>query len=379
MKRVYLIFSLVFAISSLFAQKNVSSEEEIIFKLQNVSHSTTFGELSQLLNECKLNYGSSVKVVTLLSEWLRENHTIYRGKGYIEVMQFRAFLIYTFSFFVSDSTVLKYLIYELNYSDNNNIIAACLHTARIYNDSSLASMVRKFTSSNNDLKVNFMQYELGDYGNTTIQQEALFTWDVFRATGKDYEVLKPETCCSAEAQVNRKYNLNIIEKRDRKYNDLNIQFIDQYDEKINFRKFRGRPFLITFFYSSCTNVNKCASTVAKLKEFLDQNNSRRSKPGIYLISYDPYIDKPDVLRKYGNIYDFDFNSHSKFLIPATEQATTAVNSYFNTTVSFGNGQVTQHGTQLYFFDKKGMLACKIENEFWTVEDLQKVFRNLFAD
>ncbi len=352
------------------------NENEMIEKIKKANKNNTFKELADLITTCKLEFSTSEKTVLSLSEWLKENNSIYTGKGFTEVLQFRAYLIYSFSFFIKNENVLNYLIYELNYSDNLNIIGASIHTARFYNDSTLNLLIEPFTNDNYNSKVNFTDFEIGHDYNATIQNEAITTLNVLRELEKKIEVKSAHSCCSNKNVDVKKEKTDLIEKKDRKKIPSNIEFLDQENLKCNFAKFIGKPFIVTFFYSSCTNQNKCARTVAKLKEFQEKTESMKRKTGIYLITYDPYVDKPDVLKKYGEAYNFKFSPTSKFLLPASESESLSMDTFFNTSVNYGNGVVNQHGTQLYVFDKKGKLAFKFENELWLVEDLTAIFSKL---
>jgi cytochrome oxidase Cu insertion factor (SCO1/SenC/PrrC family) len=385
-----LSFSLFFLLtfSGLTGQRNIyvsklqnptnscCNENEMIEKIKKADKNKTFAELADIITTCKGEFSTSSNIVSSLSEWLKENNSIYTGKSFNEVLQFRAYLIYSFSFFIKNETVLKYLIYELNYSDNLNIIGSSIYTSRLYKDSTLNLLIERFTSNNYNVKVNFVDFEIGIEYNTTIQKEAIASLNAIHALEKKDKENRIHSCCSSENVEDKKEKANWIEKKNRKKNVLKVEFLDQENLKCNFAEFIGKPFIITFFYSSCTNQNKCASTVAKLKEFQEKTTSMKNKIGVYLITYDPYVDKPDVLKKYGEAYNFKFSSTSKFLLPVSENQSLSLSTFFNTAVNYGNGIVNQHGTQLYVFDKKGKLAFKFENEFWTVNELIAIFSKL---
>jgi len=356
------------------------SENEMKDKIETASENNTFKELAEIINICKLEFNKSEIVLVAMSEWLKENNSIYSSKSFNEVLQFRAYLIYSFSFFLKNENVLKYLIYELNYSDNINIKGASIYTAKVYNDETLSLLIEPYTDDNYDVKVNFKDFEIGyKYKpNSTIQNEAIASLKVINDLSKNIAESDTHSCCSIKKNEDGKDRIDLIEKKSRKKVTLNINFFDQENSKINFTDFKGNPFLVTFFYSSCTNQNKCASSVAKLKEFQEKIESLK-KIGIYVITYDPYIDKPDVLKKYGEAYGFMFSTTSKFLLPASESEYISMNSFFNTSVNYGNGVVNQHGTQLYVVDKKGKIAFKFENEVWRAEDLIAIFNKLEAE
>ena len=48
----------------------------------------------------------------------------------------------------------------------------------------------------------------------------------------------------------------------------------------------------------------------------------------------------------------------------------ALRSELDLRVSYGAGSVSQHGIQLFVFDKHGKLAATHDNEVWTVADVR---------
>ena len=48
-------------------------------------------------------------------------------------------------------------------------------------------------------------------------------------------------------------------------------------------------------------------------------------------------------------------------------------------VDYGAGTVSQHGIQLFVFDKRGKLAATHDNEVWTVADVRECLARLAAE
>lgn len=392
MTKLSLILFLLISFSSLFSQPNSVQpnfsgdndrnldELEMMKKIEIANESNTLQELVELINTSKLSFNKSQKITECFAKWLVENSPIYRGKSFNDVLQFRAYLIYSLSFFAKNEKVLKYLNYELTFSDNLNVIGAAIYTARFYDDRSLYSLIRPFAEDNfKNVKVNFTDFEIGLVYNSTIQEEAVATLNTTRELGEVIDVKNTSSCCSSESNLNIKEKLILIKKKNRIAKPLNVDFFDQNNTKCSFSDFIGKPFLITFFYTSCTNQNKCANSIAKLKEFQEKFERKKNKIGIYALTYDPFVDKADVLKKYGEAFNFNFSSTSKFLLPASEGESLSTNIFFNTTVNYGNGIINQHGTQLFIFDKKGKIAFKFENELWRADDLVEIFSKLNAE
>jgi cytochrome oxidase Cu insertion factor (SCO1/SenC/PrrC family) len=337
--------------------------DSLVKTIAAVGQQHSFAQLWQLLEACK-KYGSQSKpVAENLAAWLNEGHPIYAEKGYNETLQFRAYLLYALSFFPPTDELLKYVVYELNFADNKNIIGAAIYTARLFpGDSSLMALAEKYSADGFAPAVNFTSPDVLQANDrvTTIQKEAIATARMLRPDGTKH------SCCSSGANSLATKNAStgrLIPPKNRKAVKTNVGFYDQYGKQVTFSRLRGRPFLITFFYTSCTNLNKCASTIQQLGQLQKKMDTENIGPvGIYSISYDTYVDKPEVLKKYGDAYGFAFTEYHRFMVSQNEAEKLKLFGLLGIKVGYGNGIVTQHGTQVFVFDKKGRIAMVVDNE-----------------
>lgn len=356
------------------------NEESLAKSIKNANGQHSLAELAALIETSKANFNQSDLIVENLSLWLTENHPIYDGRGFNDVLQFRSYLLYSFSFFPKNERVLAYLISELTLSDNQNIVCSSIFTGKKYHDNRLIPLVEKFTTDEYRAKVNFSDFQWDSNYNykTTIQEEAIKTLKALKQEQVE-TVNHKSSCCSSKIGAGKGSDSKWIAKKDRKSKNLSIAFLDQDNDFITLKSANGNPFIVTFFYTSCTNQNKCANTISKLAELQKTLQEKKNKFGVYAITYDDYIDKSDILKKYGDSYNFVFDKNNKFLLPSTAEEKEKMNLLFNTTVNYGNGTVNQHGIQLFIFDKNGKIASIIENENWTVLSVSDKINSLLKE
>ncbi|TGD57928.1 SCO family protein [Flavobacterium humi] len=357
-----------------------TSEEALAKYIKNANGQDSFAQLAALTETAKANFSDSASITENLSFWLAENHPIYDGKGFNEALQFRAYLLHSFSFFPANDRILGYLISELTFSDNQNIVCAAVFTSKKYHDSRLIPLIEKLATDAYRTTVNFSDFQYNTVYNykTTIQEEAKKALDALKTEEVPATSHKP-SCCSSKMAIGKESPSKLIGKKDRMVKDLNITFLDQENDFINLKNTHGSPFIVTFFYTSCTNQNKCAATISKLSELQKSLVGKKNKFKIYAITYDEYVDKPDVLKKYGGSYNFMFDKNNKFLLSADKEEKEKMDQLFNTTVNYGNGIVNQHGIQLFLFDKHGKIASVIENENWTVPSVSDKINTLLEE
>ncbi|MGH2666807.1 SCO family protein [Flavobacterium sp.] len=356
-----------------------ANEEDFAERIKKANGKNSFTELTALIETSKSNYNQSDSIVENLSLWLTENHPIYDGKGFNDALEFRSYLLYSFSFFPENKRVLDYLISELTLSDNQNIICSAIFTGRKYPDNRIIPLIEKFTSDDYNIKVNFSDFQFNSNYNykTTIQEEAVKTLNALKLQQKE-PVSHKASCCSSKIGTEKESFSKLTEKKERRNKDLNIAFLDQNNDSFKLKNTK-KPFIVTFFYTSCTNPKKCASTISKLAELQKNLSGKKNKFGIYAITYDEYVDKAEVLKKYGDSYNFMFDSNNKFLLPLNTEEKEKMDVQFNTTVNYGNGTVNQHGIQLFLFDKAGKLASIIKNENWTVLSVSDKINSLLKE
>ena len=146
---------------------------------------------------------------------------------------------------------------------------------------------------------------------------------------------------------------------------LSTRFEDQDRRIVKYGEFfTGHPTIVVFFYTRCTNPNKCSLTITKLavlqKAIADRGVA--GKLGTAAISYDPDFDLAPRLRAYGENRSVTFDSHNRFL-----RATAGfhdVAGYFELDVNYGPSTVNRHRIEAFVLDDAGRIAASFTRLQW---------------
>ncbi len=375
--------------------------------LDLADQSFQLSELTTLVNICRDYCHSSSVVTKALINLLRENHPIYAGRSPIETSQFRGFLMASLQHFPPQEELYRYVKAELMFSNHAYTIAAAAAAARKFN-SHAAELIpllefylqNTFIDESVDITTPELNYPLAK--PTRARHEILLTLRAFGASayrslklidaiaqgrgaggfdttlcnlalktagyirGAKFPVLRPLTARTVSPGV------SLIAPKDRNVLMLNqFTFMDQEGRRLTFDHFKNKPFVLTFFYTQCTNGRKCVSTIQRLSELeaACAKDNLSKKVGIYCMTYDWDFDSPAILKKYGEMYGFSFGETARFL-KAIDYAGIAIANRLQLRVSYGAGTVSQHGIQLFVFDKKNRIAAVYDNDVWNVTEVK---------
>jgi cytochrome oxidase Cu insertion factor (SCO1/SenC/PrrC family) len=404
------------------AEKNtaLASIDSIMQKVISSADETfSMNELTTIVNICSKYCNNSTDISMSLTGLLREDHPIYNNKTPIDVNQFRSFLLSSLSNFPPNDELYKYVKSELLFADHSINIAAAAKTARNFpgKSSELIPLMEPFLYSSFpdelvDITTPELNYPIAN--PTKARYEILATLAVYgiaayrsinlldqiaacnncREYGYDSALVKlskktaehirqvTPLCCRKDAtEETVQHDLLMIDEKNRKtFTEKNIKIIDQEGDSLQFHDLAEKPFVLTFFYTQCTNASKCVSTVHKLGELETAciKNNMADKIGIYGMTYDPDFDSPPILKKYGKMYGVTFNENMKFLKTISCSQMTFLDP-LQLRVNYGAGTVNQHGIQLFVFDKQGRLAAISDNDNWSVADVKKCLNDLINE
>jgi protein SCO1/2 len=139
--------------------------------------------------------------------------------------------------------------------------------------------------------------------------------------------------------------------------DLDILWKTHLDKDINLKEFKGETFLISMFYASCNSV--CPRIVSDIKIISKKIKDKTGKePKVVLISFDPTVDTPKVLKAY---YDKMILNEKWFLLTAKNDDSVRMLS-----VLLGinyqrmpNGDYN-HSTVISVISKEGTVLSRVE-------------------
>ena len=390
-------------------QKVVSSADETF----------SLNELTTIVNICSKYCNSSADISLSLTKLLREDQPIYNNKTPTNVNQFRAFLLSSLSNFPPNDEMYKYVKSELLFADHSINIAAAAKTARNFpgKSSELIPLMEPFlyssfpdewvdittpelnypianpTKARYEILSTLAVYGIAAYRSINLLDQIAacdncreYGYDsiLFKLAKKTAEHIREVTpvCCRKDATSETvQHDLLLIDEKNRKtFSEKNIKIIDQEGDSLQFHDLVEKPFVLTFFYTQCTNASKCVSTVHKLGELETAciKNNMADKIGIYGMTYDPDFDSPPILKKYGKMYGVTFNKNIKFLKTITRSEMTFLDP-LQLRVNYGAGTVNQHGIQFFVFDKKGRLAAICDNDSWSVTDVKDCLNDLMNE
>jgi len=397
--------------NSIFHNDNRKLADTTILKLiYEADKKYSIEQLAAIVTYCSNQKEHSLELSMALSNWLRENHSIYVDKSPTEVNQFRGFLMFSLSMFPPNDILYGYIKNELLFSAHTYSIASAAHTARIFTSEAqeLVLFLNQFLQNSfPEVCVDISTYKL-DYplvNPTKARYEIIKTLRHFGANAYPsvkllHDILERESqklvnqdtilisllkptiesilnatplCCRKEIPNSEPLHptTGFIEKNERKrIHASDLSMFDQNGNKMKFDKLTGKPFVLTFFYTSCTNPLKCASTVGRLGKLQEMTVAKKisDKVGIYAMTYDPDFDSPTMIKSYGEVYGVSFSKTVRFLV-AQDKSEQNLFAELDLRVNYGYGSVNQHGVQLFLIDKKGRIASTYDNELWTVDDV----------
>jgi protein SCO1/2 len=133
--------------------------------------------------------------------------------------------------------------------------------------------------------------------------------------------------------------------------------------------FIGQPSVVVFFYTRCTNPNKCSLTVTKLARLQDAitRSGLRGRIRTAGITYDPGFDIPPRLRAYGENRGIAFNADNRLF--RTPVDFDVLRDQFELGVNYGPALVNRHRIELFILDETGRVAATFARVQWDVDDV----------
>lgn len=393
--------------------------QPVLDDIRAANGSTSVAQLTTIVRTATACCSSSSEVSVALTEWLRENHPIYAERAPSETAQFRGYLLASLGSFPPNDRLLGYVRAELVFAADARAIAAAAVAARSMSDhaTELVPLLEPFLDptfddQQADVTTPALDYPLAH--PTTARREVIRTLVAFGKTAyrsvpllesiakcrecgtwsTDAEVVQlaanaakqiydatPECCRKAPPAAEPPRGLQLVDKRERRSIDsASLPLLDQEGQPLRFSDLHGHPFVVAFFYTRCTNPVKCISTVRRLRDLAADcaKDNRARKAAIFGMTYDPKFDTPQRLRNYGAVQGMKFGPNVR-LVKAAIDSGDALRRELDLRVSYGAGTVSQHGIQLFVFDKQGKLAATHDNELWSVDDVKNCLARLAAE
>ena len=143
--------------------------------------------------------------------------------------------------------------------------------------------------------------------------------------------------------------------------------------------FRGRPAVVTFFYTRCDNPFKCSATITKLAAIQRSLRTQQADARVTLaaISYDPDFDIPERLRVYGADRGVVFDASTRFFRATSGFA--ELRRWFDLGVNYGGSTVNRHQIEVYLLDSDGGVATSFRRSQWHADTVLRAIADLLSD
>jgi len=394
------------------------SDEAVLQRaISSADRSLSMRELTRMVREAAQCCNQSAVLSAALTAWLRESHPIYADRLPSEAAQFRGFLLAALGAFPPNEELYRYVKGELMFGGHAFAIAAAAVTARSFAERAdeLLPLMGPFLGSSFDdesLDITTPELNYPIERPTRARHEIIRTLAAFGSRACRYlplleaipacpncgtyavdSTLPAEATaaaqsireasgqrCPEEIPARASSRLVIDPNHRRTLLAGSVKILDQDGEAIELGDLRGRPFVLTFFYSQCANALKCVSTVRRLRDLAAacERDGLADRVGIYGMTYDARLDTPGRLKQYGTMYGMKFSRNVR-LLKTADELDPALRHSLGLRVNYGAGSVNQHGVQLFLFDKKGRLAAAYDNERWTVTEVETLLARLTAE
>ena len=136
--------------------------------------------------------------------------------------------------------------------------------------------------------------------------------------------------------------------------------------------FSGRPTALAFFYTRCTNPEKCSLTVTRLARLTRRIKAEALDANVAALTYDPAFDRPTRLRAYGIARDMEFSPRCALF--RTVGPFDPVRDAFDLGVGFGPSTVNRHRIELVVLDASLAVAQRFARRLWQEEAVLDAIR-----
>ena len=140
--------------------------------------------------------------------------------------------------------------------------------------------------------------------------------------------------------------------------------LDQFGESVTPARFAGKPFVLNFIFTRCTDPKMCPLSTSKMAQLQMLAKERELKDLQFVsISLDPEFDTPGVLREFADRYAID-GSNFFFVTGAKEHVALLISSLGVT--KLGSGAGLNHSLATVLVDRDRNIVLRSEKSDWDV-------------
>lgn len=380
-------------VNSYLALDSTASEQNIVAVLDTM----------QLL--FSNSYDSSLNQI--IAYQLEEHRNIYQGRGGREVSRIRAYTLITLSNIGPDQSIIPQVYALLNNSREPYMLSGCAMVAGQLKERQLTLSLIPLLHTILGVDYKDYSFSLTDYfyahpipNVTTMKTEVIKALGRIGDTssaamltqlqglGDHNEQIKIELTKSIELigmsglkgiHGYPSINVSSINKNDITYLDLSdFTFENQRGERLAFSQFKSKPTVLVFFYSSCSNLNKCSETIFQLARLQEALKSTDIKQSVNLVAmtFDPIYDTPTIMKQYASQRGVSFNTSDGPLVSMLRVVNDNPARLFRrleARVNFGLSRVNAHAIELLIMDHEQRITKTYHKVLW---DNSLVIRDL---
>lgn len=364
----------------------------------NSTSAPTEHDVEAIVAEIRLDPARRNELVDLL----REDSTIYAGRGGAAATRIRGWIMATFEDVGMPSAALPYVLESLESDLHPYSVAAAAKAVRGMAEPApfvaavLVEALSRLRARDDSVTFDSLRPSwpvrhpttalleilasirwLGDAAASqrdrleSLRREHAGTWSaaVRQALDTTIDALPTECCAhhhtapaSAAVDVTGPVAVDVDE----------IVLEDQDGRRLTFAAcFKGRTTIVAFFYTRCPNPNKCSLTITKLADLqrLLDAEGLADQVALAAITYDSGYDLPARMRTYGTSRGLRFGESARmFRVPHQYEV---LQRHFGLRVGYVGSIVNRHAIELFLVDADGSHSLGWTRLQWAVEDVMR--------
>jgi cytochrome oxidase Cu insertion factor (SCO1/SenC/PrrC family) len=322
---------------------------------------------------------------------LREDASIYRGRGTSETERLRAYVMVALAKAGLGDVLIPYVIEELETGTGPYPVAAAARVARSAVPAQtvplLVAAIERIRPVDEFVHLDTYPAPPGVGPTTAIGEvvktlavagpaglsairaladraaDGFFSRGVVALLQATLEERKPPGACCGQLADAAAAEPQPIARSIAGLNHIELQNQDGIRTSFG-RMFGRRTSLIVFFYTRCMNPDKCSRSISKLAQVHDLMGQQMtdSTAMVAAITYDPEYDLPERLRRYGADRGLPFGERCQLLRSTGSFA--AIRDSLQLGVGYGSSTVNRHRIELIIVDSAGMIVDFHVRRLW---------------
>lgn len=423
MKRIIIIlFAFAFIVTKAEANSNDSAYHSLLQKIKAADGAVTANDFAAWISEAALCENCTDELRDILTAKIHNADALYSNRAFYEATRLKGFIIYNLSLTGLNGEAASIITGEIAAGHDAYLVAASLRalSTYAYKDSAVIPFLLKFITQDvlRDEWVDIEKYQsayplavktsVKEEALNAIEANAIETPEIKNAlealassdadnafsetiklkaqkTLASFATAKPSCCSKKQEQKPLLFSANEsyfatkwLAQKDRIHTlPSNIRMSDAQGHSFSFKKMKGKPILLAFFYTRCINPEKCSKTVTelgKLQTLLKQQNIA-GDVYIGLATFDPDYDTPEMINNYAALKGLQPDENMKAMNIPEVQLHDLMKD-LQVEANYDGSIISIHDVQLFLFDKDNRFVRMYGHILWNsndvINDVQKL-------